>query len=215
MSKKKIATGIGCGVLAVAAVAFAFVYTGTKGTVEALKDNQRYVYAYISDIEGNEITYTEMEESVVTAYLASRESETEDAEAAQEAEENRDDRGDATEREQSSGDAQEQPSGNARGERTAGGPDGEMPAGGLDGEMPTGEVDGEMPTGGPDGEMPTGEAGMSGEIVTTLIPVGITVHTADDTTTTFQRLASGDMLKLLLETDEDGEEVITEIWMLS
>lgn len=200
MSKKKIVAGIGCGVLAAAAVTLVFVYTGTKGNAEALKDNQRYVYAYISDIEGNEITYTEMEESVVTAYLASRESETEDmeAEAAQETEENRDGRGDAMDR--------EQPTGNAQGERTTGGPDG---------EMPTGEADGEMPTGGPDGEMPEKGAEMSAEMVTALIPVGITVHTADDTATTFQRLASGDMLKLLLETDADGEEVITEIWMLS
>ena len=54
---------------------------------------------------------------------------------------------------------------------------------------------------------------MSGESVTTLIPVSTVVHTTAGTETTFQRLAAGDLLKLLIETGEDGEEVIIEIWM--
>ncbi len=49
--------------------------------------------------------------------------------------------------------------------------------------------------------------------MTVQIPVGVTVHTTSDTTTTFSRIKSGDVLKLLLETDENGEEVIVEIWM--
>ncbi len=56
-------------------------------------------------------------------------------------------------------------------------------------------------------------AGMSGESVTTLIPVSTVVHTTAGTETTFQRLAAGDLLKLLIVTSEDGEEVIIEIWM--
>lgn len=40
------------------------------------------------------------------------------------------------------------------------------------------------------------------------------VHTAADTETTFSRIATGDVLKLLLETDDDGNEVILEIWMI-
>ena len=67
-------------------------------------------------------------------------------------------------------------------------------------------------------EMPQGAPGgmsdMTGETVTTMIPVGVTVHTTSDTTTTFSRLASGDLLKILVETDSDGNEVIEEIWML-
>ena len=54
---------------------------------------------------------------------------------------------------------------------------------------------------------------MSGKSVTTLIPVSTVVHTMAGTETTFQRLAAGDLLKLLIETSEDGEEVIIEIWM--
>ena len=55
---------------------------------------------------------------------------------------------------------------------------------------------------------------MTGKTVTTMIPVGVTVHTTSDTTTTFSRLASGDLLKILVETDSDGNEIIEEIWML-
>ena len=62
-------------------------------------------------------------------------------------------------------------------------------------------------------EAPGGNGGMSGESVTTLIPVSTVVNTTAGTETTFQRLAAGDLLKLLIETSEDGEEVIIEIWM--
>ncbi len=51
--------------------------------------------------------------------------------------------------------------------------------------------------------------------VTVYIPVGVTVHTAADIATTFSRLASGDLIKMLVETNESGKDVIEEIWMLS
>lgn len=82
------------------------------------------------------------------------------------------------------------------------------------------EENGDMPgdatsdgTGSNGGGAPGGNGGMSGESVTTLIPVSTVVHTTEGTETTFQRLAAGDLLKLLIETSEDGEEVIIEIWM--
>ncbi len=92
--------------------------------------------------------------------------------------------------------------------------DGEMPAGDMPSDMDGGMTfDTEMVF---DTEM-TFEEEMSsttGTITTTLIPVGVTVHTTSDTTTTFSRLAEGDLLELLLETDADGNEVIVEIWMV-
>lgn len=82
------------------------------------------------------------------------------------------------------------------------------------------EENGDMPgdatsdgTGSNGEEAPGGNGGMSGESVTTLIPVSTVVHTTAGTETTFQRLAAGDLLKLLIVTSEDGEEVIIEIWM--
>ena len=84
----------------------------------------------------------------------------------------------------------------------------------------TQEENGDMPgdatsdgTGSNGGGAPGGNGGMSGKSVTTLIPVSTVVHTTAGTETTFQRLAAGDLLKLLIETSEDGEEVIIEIWM--
>lgn len=82
------------------------------------------------------------------------------------------------------------------------------------------EENGDMPgdatsdgTGSNGGGAPGGNGGMSGKSVKTLIPVSTVVHTTAGTETTFQRLADGDLLKLLIETSEDGEEVIIEIWM--
>lgn len=82
------------------------------------------------------------------------------------------------------------------------------------------EENGDMPgdatsdgTGSNGGGAPGGNGGMSGKSVTTLIPVSTVVHTTAGTETTFQRLAVGDLLKLLIVTSEDGEEVIVEIWM--
>lgn len=84
----------------------------------------------------------------------------------------------------------------------------------------TQEENGDMPgdatsdgTGSNGGGAPGGNGGMSGKSVTTLIPVSTVVHTTAGTETTFQRLAAGDLLKLLIVTSEDGEEVIVEIWM--
>ena len=56
--------------------------------------------------------------------------------------------------------------------------------------------------------------GSMSETVTTYIPVGVTVHTAADVSTTFSRLASGDMVKMLVEHNEAEDEIIEEIWML-
>ena len=144
---------------------------GGVETESALGDHQKYVYAYVSSIEGNEVTYTEVDESVAKA-AEERAKEKEKAEA-------EDDAGsDSTEQ------------------------SGQM-------QMPPDMDSTEMPQGAPGGM-----SDMTGETVTTMIPVGVTVHTTSDTTTTFSRLASGDLLKILVETDTDGNEVIEEIWML-
>lgn len=144
---------------------------GGVETESALGDHQKYVYAYVSSIEGNEVTYMEVDESVAKA-AEERVKEKEKAEA-------EDDAGsDSTEQ------------------------SGQM-------QMPPDMDSTEMPQGAPGGM-----SDMTGETVTTMIPVGVTVHTTSDTTTTFSRLASGDLLKILVETDSDGNEIIEEIWML-
>ena len=209
MIKKKAVAG---GIVALAAVLGGGIFAWTRRIedTETLADNQKYVYAYVTSIEGNELTYVDVDESVVEAYLASSTENTENAEKG--------------------GDGLGAPDGMSQGisgtddstETSYGMPQGtsgtndstEMSDG-----MPQ-EENGGMPgdatsdgTGSNGGGAPGGNGGMSGESVTTLIPVSTVVHTTAGTETTFQRLAAGDLLKLLIETSEDGKEVIIEIWM--
>ena len=225
MIKKKAVAG---GIVALAAVLGGggiFAWTRRTADTETLADNQKYVYAYVTSIEGNELTYMEVDESVVEAYLASSTEDTENAEKG--------------------GDGSGAPggsdgSGAPGGSDTAGAPGDSTEASGdgsgAPGRMSQGtsgtdantetsdgqpqEENGDMPgdatsdgTGSNGGGAPGGNGGMSGKSVTTLIPVSTVVHTTAGTETTFQRLAAGDLLKLLIETSEDGEEVIIEIWM--
>lgn len=225
MIKKKAVAG---GIVALAAVLGGggiFAWTRRTADTETLADNQKYVYAYVTSIEGNELTYMEVDESVVEAYLASSTEDTENTEKG--------------------GDGSGAPggsdgSGAPGGSDTAGAPGDSTEASGdgsgAPGRMSQGtsgtndstemsdgmpqEENGDMPgdatsdgTGSNGEEAPGGNGGMSGESVTTLIPVSTVVHTTAGTETTFQRLAAGDLLKLLIVTSEDGEEVIIEIWM--
>ena len=234
MIRKKVMAG---GIVALAAVLGGggiFAWTHRTADMETLADNQKYVYAYVTSIEGNELTYMEVDESVVEAYLASSTENTENAEKG--------------------GDGSGVPggsdgSGAPGGSDTAGAPeDGSGAPGGSDGSGAPGdgsgapgrmsqgtsgtndstvmsygmpqEENGDMPgdatsdgTGSNGGGAPGGNGGMSGKSVTTLIPVSTVVHTTAGTETTFQLLAAGDLLKLLIVTSEDGEEVIVEIWM--
>lgn len=210
----------------------------------ALGDHQKYVYAYVSSIEGNEVTYMEVDESVANAA----------EERAKEKAKAEDDAGsDSTGQSDKSGstgsDGDKSGMGTPPGmDGSSGGgqtpPDRNGSSGGdqtppdmndtttgqeetssdmssstsndQDSTEQSGQM--QMPPDMDSTEMPQGAPGgmsdMTGETVTTMIPVGVTVHTTSDTTTTFSRLASGDLLKILVETDTAGNEVIEEIWML-
>ena len=252
MIKKKAVAG---GIVALAAVLGGggiFAWTRRTADTETLADNQKYVYAYVTSIEGNELTYMEVDESVVEAYLASSTEDTENAEKGGDGSgvpEGSDGSGapGGSDTAGAPGDGLGAPGGMPRGtsgtddstETSDGMPQGTsgtddstetsdgMPQGtsGTDDSTEMSEVmlqgeNGGMPgdaaldgTGSNGGGAPGGNGGMSGESVTTLIPVSTVVHTTAGTETTFQRLAAGDLLKLLIETSEDGEEVIIEIWM--
>mgnify|MGYP004506086987 CR=1 FL=1 len=225
MIKKKAVAG---GIVALAAVLGGggiFAWTRRTADTETLADNQKYVYAYVTSIEGNELTYMEVDESVVEAYLASSTEDTENTEkggdgsGAPGGSEGSGAPGDGSgapggsEGSGAPGDGSEAPgrmsqetSGTDAGTETSDG----QPQGG-NGGMPGDTASGGTENNG--GGAPGGNGGMSGESVTTLISVSTVVHTTAGTETTFQRLAAGDLLKLLIETSEDGEEVIIEIWM--
>ena len=164
---------------------------GGVETESALGDHQKYVYAYVSSIEGNEVTYMEVDESVAKAAeeRAKEKTKAEDGAGS-----------DSTE--QSGQNQAPSDMGSTSTDTESTEQSGQM-------QMPPDMDSTEMPQGAPGGM-----SDMTGETVTTMIPVGVTVHTTSDTTTTFSRLASGDLLKILVETDSDGNEIIEEIWML-
>ena len=246
MIKKKAVAG---GIVALAAVLGGggiFAWTRRIEDTETLADNQKYVYAYVTSIEGNELTYVEVDESVVEAYLASSTEDTENTEkggdgsgapggsdgsGAPGGSDTAGAPGDSTE---ASGDGSGVPGdgSGAPGDSTEASGDGSGAPGrmsqGTSGTNDNTETSDGQPQGENGGmpgdtaldgtekngeEAPGGNGGMSGESVTTLIPVSTVVHTTAGTETTFQRLAAGDLLKLLIVTSEDGEEVIIEIWM--
>ena len=209
MIKKKAVAG---GIVALAAVLGGggiFAWTRRTADTETLADNQKYVYAYVTSIEGNELTYMEVDESVVEAYLASS---TEDPENTEKGGDGSGAPG-GSDGSGAPGDGSGAPGRMSQG--TSGTNDSTEMSDGM-----TQEENGDMPgdatsdgTGSNGGGAPGGNGGMSGKSVTTLIPVSTVVHTTAGTETTFQRLAAGDLLKLLIVTSEDGEEVIVEIWM--
>lgn len=190
---KKVGIGVA---LSAALVLVLFIASDAFGSVSAsdmvaLSAGQSLVYATITSIEGNEITYTKIDSDVAEELLKRQEEEESQKEETKKDE--------SQTKDQSSGDST----------------DAGMPSGG---EMPSGQEPpsgGEMPSGG---NMPSGtdstDGAQQGESVTAQIPVGTTVHTTTDTTTTFSRLRSGDFIKILLDTDADGDQVISEIWML-
>ena len=209
MIKKKAVAG---GIVALAAVLGGggiFAWTRRTADMETLADNQKYVYAYVTSIEGNELTYMEVDESVVEAYLASSTEDTENTEKG----------GDGSGAPGGSDGSGAPGDGSGAPGRMSQGTSGTNDSTEMSDGM-TQEENGDMPgdatsdgTGSNGGGAPGGNGGMSGKSVTTLIPVSTVVHTTAGTETTFQRLAAGDLLKLLIVTSEDGEEVIVEIWM--
>lgn len=206
MIKKKAVAG---GIVALAAVLGGggiFAWTRRTADTETLADNQKYVYAYVTSIEGNELTYMEVDESVVEAYLASSTEDTENTEKGGDgsgAPGGSDGSGAPGDGSGAPGDGSGAPGDSTETSGDGSGAPGRMSQGtsGTDANTETSdgqpqEENGDMPgdatsdgTGSNGGGAPGGNGGMSGKSVTTLIPVSTVVHTTAGTETTFQRLA--------------------------
>ena len=193
---------------------------GGVETESALGDHQKYVYAYVSSIEGNEVTYMEVDESVAKAAEERAKEKAKAEDGAGSDSTGQGDKNDGGTDSAGQSDKNDGGTGSAGQSDKSGGTGSDEDKSGM-GTLP--DMDGssggdQTPPDMDSTEMPQGAPGgmsdMTGETVTTMIPVGVTVHTTSDTTTTFSRLASGDLLKILVETDTDGNEVIEEIWML-
>ena len=225
---------------------------GGVETESALGDHQKYVYAYVSSIEGNEVTYMEVDESVAKAAeeRAKEKAKAEDGAGSDSTgqgdksdggtgsagQSDKNDGGTGSDEDKSGMGTPPDMDGSSGGDQTP--PDMSGASTDIESTEQSGQNQAPSDMGStstdtesteqsgqmqmlPDmdsTEMPQGAPGgmsdMTGETVTTMIPVGVPVHTTSDTTTTFSRLASGDLLKILVETDSDGNEIIEEIWML-
>lgn len=193
---------------------------GGVETESALGDHQKYVYAYVSSIEGNEVTYMEVDESVAKAAEERAKEKAKAEDGAGSDSTGQGDKNDGGTDSAGQSDKNDGGTGSAGQSDKSGGTGSDEDKSGM-GTLP--DMDGssggdQTPPDMDSTEMPQGAPGgmsdMTGETVTTMIPVGVTVHTTSDTTTTFSCLAAGDLLKILVETDTDGNEVIEEIWML-
>lgn len=250
--KKKVTIVVVIVLVIVLIAACVMWQIGGVETESALGDHQKYVYAYVSSIEGNEVTYMEVDESVAKAAeeRAKEKAKAEDGASSDSTgqgdksdggtdsagQSDKNDGGTGSDEDKSGMGTPPDMDGSSGGDQTP--PDmsgastdiesteqsgqnqapSDMGSTSTDTESTEQSGQMRMPPDMDSTEMPQGAPGgmsdMTGETVTTMIPVGVTVHTTSDTTTTFSRLASGDLLKILVETDSDGNEVIEEIWML-
>ena len=181
-------------------------------------DNQRLAYAVVTAMEGNEMTYMEVDESQLNLSDGT-ESNKEDTSGTESSSNNQmrggkqmqsgsaPDMNSSEMPQMQNGDAPQMQEGSTQMQQPQM-DSSEMPT--MNGGSASGTDSTEMPQEG--GGMDTSK--MSGTTATVQIPVGVTVYTTSDTITTFARIQSGDILKILFETDDDGNEVIVGIWMV-
>lgn len=210
-----------------------FYFSRNKKAEEEIKvgKNQTLLQVQINEIQGNEITFQEVEEETAEDKKPVGDTTTTDDEQKKDQAS-----GDTTKQQEQPGQApdnkgagQEMPEMPGNGESAGGQP--EMPSDAGNGEMP------HMPQGENGGDTERKEAStenktdteenkkkdsderksyqVKGEEKSMFIPVGTTVTTQLGKQTTFSRLSAGDIVKLLIETTSEGEEVIVGVWMVS
>ena len=159
---------------------------------------ERTATIVVVSITGNELTYYEVED------------ETETEEASEETEQNE------TDLEIENGSEKSEIS-----EKSDKGAKSEEKDTQKDGSMtpPDGVSQGDSDASGMPENMPSGDFQKGGRseqqnTKTVYLPVPVVVHTDTDEKRTFSILEAGDRLRVTIVTEEDGNETITEIWML-
>ncbi len=186
-----------------------------------------YYYGQISEINGNDLTL------LVAEYdEADEKTEEKDKESSDNSEDSKSqNRGNKGNRPQGGFDRENMPEGFDPENMPDGGfdrgnmPEGfdpeNMPEGGFNrGNMPEGFDPENMPEGGFDrGNSKAPQSNVKGYTLTgeeqqIRIPVGATVTTALGVETDFDVLKTGDMIKYTTKKDDDGNEVITAVWIV-
>lgn len=194
---------------------------GSSKTTTEVKagDNQKLVYAMVTAIEGNEMTYREVDQSMIsrltgTNRTGKNSSGSQSGSSSQKKGDGQSQWSGNSQKSQGSGNAQ-QWQGSSSNTKQSKTDTTELPS--MNKESSSGNTS--EKTKGSTGTSSSKSSGtnssmMSGTTTTVQIPVGVTVHTASNTNTTFSRIRSGDILELLMQKDDDGKEVIVGIWML-
>lgn len=192
---------------------------------------ERTATIVVVSITGNELTYYEVEDETETE----AESESQEPETSADADKKtgvvkKDTQTDDVETEGAEGesvqkdgsmtppDGMQQGDGMPQGDSRMISPDG-MPQ--MDGNVapPDGSSQGNtdssgMPEDMPSGAFQKGDRSEQQDTKNVYLPVPVVVHTDTDEKRTFSILEAGDRLQVTIVTDEEGNETITEIWML-
>ena len=185
---------------------------------------ERTATIVVVSITGNELTYYEVEDETETEE-ASEETEqnetdleTENGSEKSEISE-KSDKGAKSEKKNTQKDGgMTPPDGMPQGDNNMAPPDG-MPQEDSGMTPPDGISQGDSNASGMPENMPSGDFQKGGRseqqnTKTVYLPVPVVVHTDTDEKRTFSILEAGDRLRVTIVTEEDGNETITEIWML-
>ena len=211
----------------------------TAGETE-IQPGERTATIMVVSITGNELTYYEVEDETETK-VESEETEQSETDVDTESEESEistdtDKKTEAVEKDAQTDDAEPEdtegtsvqkdssmtpPGGKQQGE---GIPQGDSSMTLPDGMPQKDETmtppDGKQQNGSDSEDMPSGDFSKDGrseqqDTKTVYLPVPVVVHTDTDEKRTFSILEAGDRLQVTIVTDEEGNETITEIWMLN
>ena len=185
---------------------------------------ERTATIVVVSITGNELTYYEVEDETETEE-ASEETEqnetdleTENGSEKSEISEKSDKGAKSEEKNTQKDGGMTPPDGMPQGDNNMAPPDG-MPQEDSGMTPPDGISQGDSNASGMLENMPSGDFQKGGRseqqnTKTVYLPVPVVVHTDTDEKRTFSILEAGDRLRVTIVTDEEGNETITEIWML-
>lgn len=185
---------------------------------------ERTATIVVVSITGNELTYYEVEDETETEE-ASEETEqnetdleTENGSEKSEISEKSDKGAKSEEKDTPKDGSMTPPDGMPQGDNNMAPPDG-MPQEDSGMTPPDGIAQGDSNASGMLENMPSGDFQKGGRseqqnTKTVYLPVPVVVHTDTDEKRTFSILEAGDGLQVTIVTDEEGNETITEIWML-
>ena len=185
---------------------------------------ERTATIVVVSITGNELTYYEVEDETETEE-ASEETEqnetdleTENGSEKSEISEKSDKGAKSEEKNTQKDGGMTPPDGMPQGDNNMAPPDG-MPQEDSGMTPPDGISQGDSDASGMPENMPSGDFQKGGRseqqnTKTVYLPVPVVVHTDTDEKRTFSILEAGDRLQVTIVTDEEGNEIITEIWML-